>query len=130
VVFSVHKSQGITVKKDNAFVKLIVNLPTEQTNTTAGLELVASSRPVSIHNLAIGNNTSDLSHMMIMIIGTVASYSKRRLFLYRIQQMAPQTKQRTSDLIAQLCTLSTCEVGCMKLLNWFNELKNAKFSVQ
>ncbi len=45
------------MKKDNEFEKLIVNLPTEQTRTTAGLELVASSRPDSIHNLAIGNNT-------------------------------------------------------------------------
>jgi hypothetical protein len=59
VVLSVHKSQGITVKADNAFEKLIVNLATEQTRTAAGLELVASSRPDSIHKLAIGNNTSD-----------------------------------------------------------------------
>jgi hypothetical protein len=89
VVLSVHKSHGITVKKDNAFEKLIVNLPSEQARTTSGLELVASSRPDSIHNLAIGNNSSDLSHMMIMKIGTAASYAKRRLFLDHIQQMAP-----------------------------------------
>ncbi len=75
VVISVHKHQGITVKKDNAFEKIIVNLPTEQTRTTAGLELGTSSRPDSIHNLAIGNNTSDLCHMMIMKIGIVASYT-------------------------------------------------------
>jgi hypothetical protein len=62
VVLSVHKSQGITVKKDNAFEKIIVNLPTEQASTTPGLELVVLSRPDSIHNLAIGNNSSDLSY--------------------------------------------------------------------
>jgi hypothetical protein len=72
VVLSVNKSQGITVKKDITFEKLIVHLPSEQTRTTVGLELVASSRPDSIHNLAIGNNTSDLSHMMIMKTGTDA----------------------------------------------------------
>jgi hypothetical protein len=53
--------------------------------------LVESSRPDSIHNLAIGNNTSDLNHMKIMKIGTVTSYAKKRLFLNCIQQMAPQT---------------------------------------
>ncbi len=88
------------MKKDNAFEKLIVILPTEQTRTTPGLELVASSRPDSIHNLAIGNNSSDLSQMMIMKIGTAASYAKRRLFLNCKQQMAPQTQQRTRDLVA------------------------------
>jgi hypothetical protein len=92
--------------------------------TTPGLELVASSRPDSIHNLAIGNNTSDIIHGMIMKIWTAASYVKRRLFLNHIQQMAPQTQQRTRDLIAQLCTLSTMREGCMKLLNPF------KISVQ
>ncbi len=118
------------MKKDNAFEKLFVNIPTEQTRTTPGLELVALSRPDSIHNLAIGYNTSDLNHMMIMKIGIAASYAKRRLFLNHLQQMAPQTQQRTRDLIAQLCTLSTYEGGCMKLLNWFNELKNTRVSVQ
>jgi hypothetical protein len=59
VLLSVHKSQGINVKKDNAFEKLIVNLPTEQSRKTPGLELVALSRPDSIQNFAIGNNTSD-----------------------------------------------------------------------
>jgi hypothetical protein len=91
VVLSVHKSQEITVKKDNAFEKLVVNLPTEQTRTTTGSALVALSRPDSIHNLASENNTSDLSHMIIMKIGTVASYAQRRLFLNCVQQMAPQT---------------------------------------
>jgi hypothetical protein len=118
------------VKKDNVFEKSTVNLPTEQRRITAGLELVVSSSPDSIHNLAIGNNTSDSSHMIIMKIGTVASYAKRRLFLNCIQQIAPQTKQRTKDLIAQLRTLSTYEGGCMKLLNWSNELKNTRISVQ
>jgi hypothetical protein len=122
VVLSVHKSQGITVKKDNVFENLIVNLPTEQTRTSPGLELVASSRPDSIHNMDFGNNTSDLSHMMIIKIGTAASYAKRRLFSICIQQMAPQTHQITRDLIVQLCTLPTYEGGCMKLFNWFNEL--------
>jgi hypothetical protein len=79
------------VKKDNTFEKIIVNIPTEQTRTAAGLELVALSRPYSIHSLAIQNNTLDLSHMMIMKIGTVAIYARRRLFLNCIQQMAPQT---------------------------------------
>jgi hypothetical protein len=69
VVLSVHKSQGITVKKDNAFEKLTVDIPTEQTRTTPGLKLV------------IGNISSDLSHVMIMKIGTAASYAKRRFFL-------------------------------------------------
>ncbi len=87
---------GITVKKDNAFEKLIVNLLTEQTRTTPGLEVVPSSRPDSIHNLAFGKNESDLSHMMM----------------------------------TQLCTLSTYEGGCMKLLNWFNELMDTRISVQ
>jgi hypothetical protein len=91
---------------------------------------VALSRPDSIYNLAIGNNTSDLSHMMIIKIGTAASYAKRRLFLNCIQQMAPQTQQRTRDLIEQLCKLSSYEGGCMKLLNWFNELRNTRISVQ
>jgi hypothetical protein len=63
----------------------------EQRRTTAGLKLVASSRPDSIHNLAIEYNTSDLGHMMIMKIGTVASYAKRRLILNHIQLMVPQT---------------------------------------
>jgi hypothetical protein len=80
------------VKKDNAFEKLILKLPIEQTRTTPGLELVALSRPDSIHNLAIGNNTLDLYHMIIMKIGTAVSYAKRRLFLNHIQQMAPQTQ--------------------------------------
>ena len=92
VVLSVHKSQGVTEQKENAFEKLIVNLPTEKTNTTPELKLVASSRPDSIHNLAIGNNTLDLYHMIIMKIGTAVSYAKRRLFLNHIQQMAPQTQ--------------------------------------
>jgi hypothetical protein len=39
VVLSVHKSQGVTVKKDNSFEKLIVNLPTEQARSTPGLDL-------------------------------------------------------------------------------------------
>jgi hypothetical protein len=130
VVLPVHKSQGITVKKDNTFKKLFVNLPTEQTRTTPGLELVALPRHDSIQNLAIGNNTSDLNHMMIMNIGIAASYAKRRLFPNRIQQMAPQTQQRTRDYVAQLCTLSTYKGGCMKLLNRFNELKNTRISFQ
>jgi hypothetical protein len=54
-------------KKDNTIEMLIVKLPTEQTMTTPGLELVASSRPDFIHNLAIGTNTSDLSHMTYII---------------------------------------------------------------
>ena len=82
--------ESSTVKK-NSFKNLIINLPTEQTRTTTGSALVALSRPDSIHNLASENNTSDLSHMMIMKIGTVASYAKRRLFLNQIQKMAPQT---------------------------------------
>ncbi len=85
------------MKKDSAFEKLTVNLPTEQTRTTPGMELVASSRPDFMHILTIGNNTSDLYHMMIMKIGTAASYAKRRLFLNPIQQMAPQTQQRPKD---------------------------------
>jgi hypothetical protein len=105
------------VKKDNTFEKLIVNLPTEQKRKTPGLELVALSRPDSIHNLAIGKNVSDLSHIMIMKIGTALSYAKRRLFLNQIHQMAPLTQQQTRDLIAQLCLLSTCEGGYLKLLN-------------
>ncbi len=64
------------MKKDNAFEMLIVNLSTEQTRTTPGLELVAVSRPDLIHNLANGNDSSDLSHVMIMKIGTAASYAK------------------------------------------------------
>jgi hypothetical protein len=88
VVLSVHKSQGIAVKKDYAFDTLIVNLSTEQTRTTPGfLDLVALSKPDSMHNLAIGNNISDLSHIMIMKIGTAPSYAKKKLFLNRIQQM-------------------------------------------
>jgi hypothetical protein len=75
MVLSVHKSQGITVKKDNSFEKLIVIFPTEQIKVTPGLELVTLSRPYSIHNLAIGNNTSVLNHMMIMKIGTAACYT-------------------------------------------------------
>jgi hypothetical protein len=92
-------------EKGNAFEKVIVNLPTEQTRTASRLELVALSRPDSIHNLAIGNNTSDSSHMMIINIGTDASYAKRRLSLNHIQQMAPQTQQRTRDLIAQFVSI-------------------------
>ncbi len=130
VVLSVHKSQGITVKKDNLFEKLIVNFPIKQTRPLPGLELVASSRPESIHNLDIGNNTSDLRHMMKMKIGTAALYAKRRLFLNHIQLMALQTQQRTRDLIAQLCTLSTYKGGCMKLFNCFNGFKNTRISVQ
>jgi hypothetical protein len=36
MVLSLHKSQGITVKKVNSFEKLIFNLATEQTRTTPG----------------------------------------------------------------------------------------------
>ena len=75
------------------------------------------SRPDSIHNMAIGNYTSDSSHMIIKKIGTTALYAKRRLFVNRIQQMTPQTQQRTKYLIAQFCALSTYEEGFMKLLN-------------
>jgi hypothetical protein len=75
----------------------------------------------------IGNNTSDLSNNMIMKIGTAPSYAKRRLFLNRIQQMAPQTQQQTRDLIAQLRPLSTNEGRCLK---WFNALKNTRIGVQ
>jgi hypothetical protein len=117
-------------EKDNAFEKLIVNLPTEQTMTTPELELVALSRPDCIHNFAMGKITSDLNNMMRMNIGTAASYTKRRLFMNHIQRMAPQTQQNTRDSTAKLCTLSTYEGGCMKLLNWFNELKNTRICVQ
>jgi hypothetical protein len=44
-------------EKYNEFKKMMVNLPTDQTRTTTGLELVVLSRPDSIHNLAIGDNT-------------------------------------------------------------------------
>ncbi len=84
------KVKELLCKKNTLFEILIVNFPTEQKSTTAGLELVALSRPDSIYNLAIGNNTSDLLHLMIIKIGTVASYAKRRLFLNHTQQMAPQ----------------------------------------
>jgi hypothetical protein len=76
-----YKSQGIAVKKDIKFEKLIINLPTEQTRATPGLGLVALSRPDSIHNLVIGNNISNSSHAMTMKIGTAPSYAKSRLFL-------------------------------------------------
>ncbi len=99
------------MKNDNIFEMLIVNFFAEQIRTTAGLELVALSRHDSIHSLAIRNNTSDLSHMVIMKNGTVASYTKRKLSLNHLQQMAPQTQQQSRDLIAQMCTLSTYEGG-------------------
>ncbi len=119
------KSKELLWKK--VFEKVIVNLPTEQTRTIPGLELVVLSRPDSIHNLAIGNNTSVLNHMMIIKIRTAASYAKRRLFLNHIQQMAPQTQQRTRDLITQLCTfVNIWEGGCMKLLSWFTGLGFSK----
>ncbi len=77
---------------------------------------MASSRPDSIHNLAIRNNTLYLYIIMMMKIGTVASYAKRKLFLNHIQQMAPKTQQRTRDLIAQLCTLSSYERGVYEIV--------------
>ncbi len=117
VVHSVPKSQGIIVRKDNTFEMLIVNLPTEQKRTTPGLELVELSRPDSIHNLAIGNDVSGLSHIMIMKIGTAPSYAKRRFFLNHMHQMAPQTQPQTRDLIAHLCPLSPNAGGGLKLLN-------------
>jgi hypothetical protein len=115
VVLSVYKSQGNTVKKNNAFEALIVNLPTEQTRTTPALELVALSRPDSIHNLAIGNNSSDLSHVMIMKIGTAASNAKRRLFLNRIQQMATQTQQELGIYLHN-CAHCHCMRGVHKIV--------------
>jgi hypothetical protein len=58
------------VKKTTHLKNLIDNLPTEQTRPTPGLELVALSRPDSMHNMAIGKNTSALNPMIIMKIGT------------------------------------------------------------
>jgi hypothetical protein len=98
-------------EQNNKFEKSMVNPPTEQTRITPGLELVASSRPDSIYNLAIGNNKSDFSHSIVMKIGTAPLYAKKTLFFNRIQQMALQTQQHTWDLIAQFCPLSTYEEG-------------------
>ena len=124
---SIHKSQGMTVGPNQPFEKVIIYYPVEPgRQNTPGLELVATSRAMSIQCFAVGNPVHELTYKYIQSIGNTPAYGKRKLFLADIEQKSLQSQQPTKDRIKALDpstdTDKTYEGGSDFLLNWYDTL--------
>jgi hypothetical protein len=93
----------MTVGPNQPFEKVIIYHPVEPgRQNTPGLELVATSRAMSIECFAVGNSVQDLSYKYIQSIGNTPAYAKRRLFLADIEQRSIHTQQTTKERIKAL----------------------------
>ena len=124
---SIHKSQGMTVGPNQPFEKVIIYYPVEPgRQNTPGLELVATSRAMSIECFAVGNPVQDLTYKYIQSIGNTPAYGKRKLFLADIEQRSIHTQQTTKERIKALDpatdTDKSYEGGSEFLLQWYDTL--------
>jgi hypothetical protein len=83
----IHKSQGMTVGPNQPFEKVIIYYPVEPgRQNTPGLELVATSRAMSIECFAVGNPVQDLTYKYIQSIGNTPAYGNENCSLLTLNK--------------------------------------------
>ena len=115
----------MTVGPNQPFEKVIIYYPVEPgRQNTPGLELVATSRAMSIECFAVGNPVHELTYKYIQSIGNTPAYVKRKLFFADIEQKSIQSQQATKEHIKELDTATdkTYEGGSEFLLEWYDTL--------
>lgn len=89
---TIHKSQGITAGPGRLWKKIVAALPGPNDRKTAGLELVALSRPTVKEALAIYDD-EELSMEALLKIGRGAASEKRRAFEERLRELAQNSQE-------------------------------------
>ena len=122
---TIHKSQGMTIKENKIFTKLVLYLTDSESGgrRTPGSELVGMSRANDLSCLAIGNESKNLSIQDIQKIGNTKAYYLRREFERDLKKKAADTQAKVIKAIKRLDTSKkrTYEGGCEFLLNWYKE---------
>ena len=78
---TIHKSQGMTIGKNEIFTKVVLYLPDSKSGgrRTPGSDLVGLSRAKDLSSLAIGNQSKNFPYN-IFKKGATKSYNLRRDF--------------------------------------------------
>jgi hypothetical protein len=132
-LLSIHKSQGMSVGHGKQFTKVVVHLPVGiGGNKCPGLELVAVSRAVELHDFAVGNSI-ELTKQALLKIGNTDAYRAQNMFLEETRRKSIPSKQPTIVAITQLDFTTTSNKtfvgGCKFLLEWYENISTLNINL-
>ena len=119
-----HKTQGMSVGEGEQFKKAKIHMPKGKMKNTPGWVLTAFTRLKRSNDLAIANNSRDLSKTELLRIGRSKAYITRRNFRDTLVDKSEPSMRRTIERITALHDVEegqrkTFDGGCKALLDWY-----------
>ena len=119
-----HKTQGMSVGQGEQFKKIKIHMPKGKMKNTPGWVLTAFTRAKAGIDVAIANQSRNLSKTELLRIGRSKAYITRRAFRNNLATKSETSMRRTIDRITALHEVEegqqkTFDGGCNYLLSWY-----------